>query len=190
MVSTEEILVHTETVIGYAKRLGSVVGYLKGDGPKPDNLRTKELQETIDFVEPIAKDSGGQVNVVAKEGSNVTVNLTINSLEANAIQNKAYKEIEYLNEPNKELFKNVLLYWAKASNEARECSTDRVVVEEISERPLRVFFNEDDISIKTRMVGGIANPLTTVFRVDVELMVLRGSPYGVTIIRLHDVVED
>ena len=88
------------TLSQWSNVIQGVCAWLLGKADKPPKELTKQdLQEWNKFVEPVAKDHGSQMNINVSDGGTVVNNFTINSTEANAIQNEISKKIEQLDEP-------------------------------------------------------------------------------------------
>ena len=80
------------------------------------------------------------------------------------------------------------MYWHTASRATVKRSSDKAVIEVISERPLPVVI--DDEAIKRKMIAGKDNPFLVGFIVDVELITVQGRLRGYRIIKLDDTLED
>lgn len=170
----------------FAKNLRDSLNWLKGSGDKPDDVSTSELKDISKILEPIAKDPGANLHINASEGAHVIVSVNYNSLEANAIQNRADKIIEERAEPAQKSFRRVLMYWWQA-NKGAESTSDKVVIDDISEKPLKVVFEDDEI--KSKMLSGAGNPFNESFLVDVHLLTVRGRPKAYKVTKLHEVMD-
>ena len=177
------------TVASFAKNLRDSLNWLKGSGPKPADVPVSELRDLSKIVEPIAKDARGSLSIHAAENSTVVVTYRIDSLEANAIQNRAEREIESRSEPLQKTFRQVLMYWQQASVSSASRS-DRAVIEAVTDRPLKVIFDDESIDIKNRMISGQSNPFTIGFLVDVEVLTKQGRPVAYKVTRLYEVIDD
>jgi hypothetical protein len=73
------------------------------------------------------------------------------------------------------LAQKVLLYWNQATADGKSHKSDKAIIESITDKPLRVFFPDDDVEIKTAMIAGRDNPFTVGFLVDVEVQTIKGG---------------
>ena len=182
-------LTQANAIVTFAKNLRDGLNYLVGRAAKPGDLPTSELKDLAKIVEPAAKDGRGNMSITATEGATVQVSVSFNSLEANAIQNRAEREIEARREPVQKSYNRVLMYWHQASKRPGSQS-DKVVIEKITERPLKVIFNDEDAEIKHKMLSGKDNPFNIGFLVDVDLITKQGRPVAYQIIHLYEVLDD
>ena len=105
-------------VIQFGLFLKNCYAYLIGKtDQRPINISRTDYQNLSKILEPIAKDSAGQVNISQVCNGDATVIVNINSTEANAAQNTARREIEMLLEPLTGLHKNVVLYWQQVNKD-------------------------------------------------------------------------
>lgn len=178
----------SNAIITFGRNIKDGLNYLVGSGIKPEELSASELKDLSKIVEPVAKDGKGNITISATDGATVQVSMSFNSVEANAIQNRAEREIEARREPIQKTFRRVLMYWHQASKKAGSKS-DRVVIESISDKPLKVIF-DDDPEIKDKMLSGKDNPFNIGFLVDVELITKQGRPVAYQVIHLYEVLEE
>jgi len=115
------------------------------------------------------------------------IQITLNSLEANAAQNTAKREIELLHEPITGTKEKVLLYWYQARNDPRSQAGDRAIIESIYRGPVKaVFMNEN---VKAKMLLDTPNPFTHAYVVDVSVETVRDRPALYRILNVHEVIE-
>ncbi|HVN24028.1 MAG TPA: hypothetical protein VMT71_08645 [Syntrophorhabdales bacterium] len=126
-------LEHSKSVIEYARYIKVICDYLLGKVSEKPMLHKKDYENISNFLEPIAKDSASQLNCHTTINGNVTVLLTLSSLEANATQNRANKEISLLREPSTGIREKVLLYWYQARNDPKSNGGDKAIIESIQQ---------------------------------------------------------
>lgn len=79
----------------------AVIDWLLGkiDTP-PKEVSKQDLKQWNNILEPVAKDSGSQLNFTVSDGGTVINQFFINSQEANAAQNTIQRQLERLVEPD------------------------------------------------------------------------------------------
>lgn len=178
----------TNAIVTFGKNIRDGLNYLVGRGAKPADMPASELKDLAKIVEPVAKDGRGSVSISATDGATVQVSVSYNSVEANAIQNRAEREIEARREPIQKTFRRVLMYWHQASKKSGSLS-DKVVIESISDKPLKVIFAED-AEIKDKMISGKENPFNIGFLVDVDLITKQGRAVAYQVTHLYEVLDE
>ena len=181
-------IAQTNAIVSFAKSLRDGLGYLVGRGAKPSDMSASELKDLAKVVEPVAKDGKGNIQITASDGATVQVSVNFNSLEANAIQNRAEREIADRREPVQTSYRRVLMYWHQASK-APGSRSDKAVIEKISDKPLKVLF-DDDALIKESMLSGKDNPFNIGFFVVVELVTKQGRPVAYQVTHLYEVIDE
>jgi hypothetical protein len=178
----------TVSILDFCKYLQAAYSYLLGkSSEKPQPLEKVDYQALTNIVEPIAKDGAGQMNIGAININQPVIQITMNSIEANAAQNSAKREIEKLQEPVTGIKEKVLLYWYQARNDPKSEAGDRAIIESIYRGPVKtVFANE---SIKTKMLLDMENPFTHAYVVDVAVETIRGRPALYRILEVHDKID-
>jgi hypothetical protein len=139
------------------------------------------------FVEPIAKDNASQLNVNTVINGNPTLMFNLSSIDANAAQNAAKREIGMLREPSTGLHRNVVLYWYQAKKDITSQTGDRVIIESLYPQPVKVIF--DNEIVKTHMLLGVENPFMSAYRVDVAVETIGGKPILYKIMNMHERIE-
>lgn len=173
-------------VMDFCQYLSRAYRYLTGKSHEKPEMDKADYLNLNRIVEPVAKDSGAQINI-GTLNVNAPVVISLNSLEANAAQNAAKREIELLREPVTGTKEKVLLYWYQARNDPRSKAGDRAIIESISTSPVKtVFMNE---GIKAQMLFDTDNPFTHCYIVDVAVETVRGQPALYRILNVHEVIE-
>jgi hypothetical protein len=185
MMANPEAIDSIKSVFDFAKYLKSTFDALLGGGKLPEQTTSKDIKEVSNILNATASDIGGSFQIKAEQGATVQVTINYNSLEANAIQNRAIKELEAMKEPEHQPRSKVLMYWFTASQGERG---DKVVIEEISEKPLPVYIAND--ADKKRMIQGRDNPFLLGFIVDVDLIVVKDRLRGYRVTKLYEELQD
>ena len=157
----------------------------KRDTP-PKELDRPNYQNLSNIVEAVAKDSKAQINI-GTMNINAPVQIKTNSMEANAVQNRAKREAEKLQEPITDTKEKVVLYWYQARNDSKARTGDKAVVESVYRGPVKALCVNE--SIKTKMVLGADNPFTHAYVVDVTVETVKGKPVLYRILDVHERLE-
>lgn len=183
-------LENINTIVGFADYVKRSYNFLLGKSKeKPTEFTNNDYKDLSQIVNPIANDNGSQLNVATTINGNVEYHFHINSLEANAVQNKIEKETKLLNLPelSDEIKTKVLLTWYQARNDMKSEVGNKGIIDELSKKPLNIVFEDD--AIKDKMLHG-DNPFTTVFVVDVKLQsVAGGKIVSYKVVKLHETFE-
>ncbi len=175
---------HANTVIDFTKHFKSCIEYLKGSGSKPVDLDKQTLSRVSKFVEPIAKDVGSILQLDASNNTG-SITININSTEANAIQNKATKEIEKLKEPILGLHKQVVLYWTQTRSDNRKGY--KGIIESISDKEVKILFDSDEIQYE--MIHGEDQIYEKAYVVDVYVETIKDKPAVYKIKKFHESID-
>lgn len=190
LATAAPFLEHTKPLLEFAGFVKEVYEFFNGKGKRPDNLTGPTIKDFSQTLEPTARDSNGNIHINARDDAKVYVSVKYDSNSANAMQNRAAKELEAMREPEQLKFPKVLMYWHRAGVDERSHTTDRAIVESITPKPLRVFFPDEDVATKKTMIAGKENPFTTAFLVDIELHTIKGRPYAYKVTHLHETLDD
>lgn len=172
---------YINAVVGFVKHLKGAYDWLSGKSEDKPPLDKASLENLANIVEPVAKDHAAQVNINNPTGP---IFVRLNSMEANAVQNAARREIERLAEPATGVQKNVLLYFYQARDDRASKTGDKGIIEQITTRPVRLAWAND--SLKMRVMHGTANPFEHAFLVDVMVQTIQGKPKVYVVLELHD----
>jgi hypothetical protein len=177
-----EIGTHALSVISFAEKLKKAYDFLTGlNKAKPKDLDKKSLQNLASIVEPIAKDSGSQLNIGVNNGN---VFLSITSTDANAAQNAVNRLLRDDGAASTRRHDKVVLYWYQARAEATTTTGDKGVIESISEAPVKVVCVTD--RLKRQMVLDVENPFREAYIVDVSVETINGKPVVYRVLELHE----
>lgn len=163
--------------------LRSTIDWLRAKGAKPEHIDTKTVANISTMVEPVAKDNGANFTVIVN--GDVNAPITLNAMEANAVQNRALRYIQDQREPQTALHTKVLMYWAVVKNEGGlPASGEKAMIDNLHDRPVKVVF--DSKTVREEMMQGQANPLKEAFIVDVEVQTVRGKIASYKVLQLHE----
>ncbi len=182
-------LENINTIVGFADYVKNAYNFLLGRSKeKPTEFTNNDYKDLSQIVNPIANDNGSQLNVATTINGNVEYHFHIDSLEANAVQNKIDKEIKQLRLPEliDDVKTKVLLTWYQARNDMKSSVGNKGTIEELSDKPMNIVFEDDDL--KEKILHG-ENPFTTVFVVDVKLQNVNGKLAAFKIVKLHETFE-
>ena len=175
---------YANSVISFSTFLKKSYDFLTGKSKdKPSDLNKKTLENLSQIVEPIAKDSGSQLNIGTVNG-NVYYNIT--AAEANQAQNAVTRLLRDESVKTNRLHEKVLLYWYQARADAKSTSGDKGIIESIAPFPVKVICATD--SIKMEMILDVENPFKEAYIVDVAIETINEKPMVYKIIALHEKV--
>lgn len=172
-----------ESIIEFGKWLKSVYDYYKGRTDQKPQLDKTSHNNLSSFLQPVAKDHGSQLNVNNTVNGEQVVNITINSLEANAIQNLIRRDILQLQEPVSNLKEKVVLYWHQAKNDLQSSTGDKGIIESLSPQAVKVIFAPE--SLKAHVLYKDENPFKSGFIVDVMVETIENRPVLYKIVGFH-----
>lgn len=157
----------------------SVCNWLLGkvDSP-PKEITKQDLLEWNKFVEPVAKDHASQMNIIVSDGGTVINNFTINSTEANAIQNEIRRKVEQLDFPEDHVHRRKVMYWYQAKFDRHSETGNRAIIDDLSKKSMKVIFENN--AVKDAMFHPPENFKKQwhelAYVVDVEVETVRGEP--------------
>jgi hypothetical protein len=177
---------NTNTIVQFVQHFKSIANYfLKNEGSKPE-LCSTDYKDFSTILNPVAKDNGSQFNMSTTINGNVELHFHIDSMESNALQNMFKKELDQLRLPEQinEITSSVLLTWFQARNDTKSEFGNKGVIEEISQKPLNITFDNEEI--KEKILHSDINPFNTVYVVDINIQTIQDRPVAYKIVRLHD----
>lgn len=180
--------VHNNSLSEWCEIAQHLMEYLTGKLAHPPKTITKhDLNQWHSILEPVAKDSGSQLNFNVNRGNVVIKQLIINSGDANAAQNRIRKEIGDIEQPTNALHRKQVMTWFQARFDPGSQIGNKIVIESISNRPLRVVF--DDNTIRDAMFAqGIRFNMPwqeLAYLVDVQIQTIEGKPKVATIMKFY-----
>jgi hypothetical protein len=175
-----------DTVLSYLEYFSKTIDYFLGKNQEPpENFQRKDYENFISIVEPIAKDNGSMMNITAHKGANLYIGCSFSSVEANAIQNQASKEIKKA--PICGLHKKVLLRWSNAKNQVGAKTGNASIIENILPFPVKTVFNDE--KLQKEILFESENPFNYFYIVDVEVSTVEEKPILYKITSLHEKFE-
>ncbi|ASP92488.1 hypothetical protein [Sinorhizobium meliloti] len=183
------IMEHAEVFAGFVSSTNELVNYFLGrESAKAAEPSVKQARQIAQFVEPVAKDFGSQLNMNVMDGAVVHVHqhFHINGMEANAVQNGVNR---FLGPrlPSTQVLPDQLMILEQVKNSASAKSGDRGIIEAVYPKPVRLQFSSEEA--KRRVLDLQENPLQCVFQVNVEVRSIEGRPALYRIIEVTDVIH-
>ncbi len=181
---------HIEVFAGFVASTNDLVNYFLGrsDTRKAIEPSQRQAKQTAQFLEPVAKDFGSQLNMNVMNGAvvNVYQSFNINGIEANAVQNGVHR---FLGPqlPATKIFTDQLMVLEQVKNSLVSKSGDRGVIEAIHPRPVKLQFSSE--LAKRAVLELHENPLQCVFQVNVEVRSVGGRPALYRIIEVTDIIH-
>jgi hypothetical protein len=154
--------------------------------PRLDRLDKKSLENLSDILEPIVKDEGSKIIIQTRDSSTVE-QITINYMEANAIQNTIQRRVQGMREPVTGVHTHVVMYWYQARGTPASSPIDKGVIESLSPNPVKVIFSND--AIKAALLLEDDNPFRMAYLVDVAVETVSGRPILYKVLAVHEKLE-
>lgn len=176
-----------DTLAGFLGSLNDVVQFFLGKPNGTKQPTKKEAEEIIKIFEPVARDSGSQLNVQFNGTVNIeAIHYHYNSQEANAVQNSARR---YLGPtlPTNQILHDETLVLHQVRGDSKSKSGDKGIIDSISQRPVKLLFTSE--KIKNDILESPDNPFQQVFVVDVEVKTADGKPALYKVLALKDSFE-
>lgn len=179
------ILDHIEVLAGFVTNLNDIMAFFIGTEKPKDAPSPHQARQIANIIEPVAKDGGSQMNITINGPVTVHNHFTINSLEANALQNGVQRYVGP-QLPLTGVYRDQLMTLEQVKNSAKAKTGDRGIIEGLSVRPVRLRFLNDDS--KRRVLDLEQNPFQSIFLVDVEMRSVSGKPALYTVLDVKDVI--
>lgn len=180
---------HTNTIIGFAGYLKKAVNYFlkkeDNDSDKPE-ISTQDCKDLSQIVNPIANDSGSQMNVSVVNNGNVQNYLFLDSNDSNALQNILKKEVKELQEPQTgDLIKGAIMTFYQTRSSVKSKTGNKVIIDDgVKGKPINVVFESP--KIKKQILKGDDNPYNFAYQVDVKLKTSDGKIIAYEVVKLRD----
>lgn len=153
----------------------------------PKGVSRNDLKQWNNILEPVAKDSGSQMNFVVHDGGVVVQQFLVNSADANAAQNRIRKELDALDEPIDVTHRKRVMTWYQAKFDLESQTGNKAIIESISKKPLRVVF--DNNAVREEMFAqGLEFGVPwhkLAYIVDVQVQTIDGKPRVATITKYY-----
>lgn len=160
--------------LGYLKK--SFDYFLVGSKEKPVNYDKKDLQQLSECLSPVANDPGSTIKFIAQDSATQNINITINSTEANAIQNKIRNEIDNFAEEKQSKYNKQLLIWYQTRFAKDSKTGDMAIIENITKKPIKVIFANDQLKQDIINTQGFSKSWQNLaYIVDVEALYMNGK---------------
>jgi len=186
---TQFIAENAEVFAGFIANCNDLANYFLGK-PKPGQPEptVREAKQIAQIVEPVAKDSGAQLNITAMDGGVVNVHnhFHVAPVEANAIQNGVAR---FLGPqlPSSQFMSDQLMVLEQVKNNATAKSGDRGIIEALSSKAVKLQFASEEV--KRKVLDLHENPLQCVFQVNVEVRSAGGRVAQYRILEVTDVIH-
>lgn len=182
------IVKNLDVLAGFVANIQDIANFFLGRSPATDKPpTTKQAKQISQIVEPVAKDSGSQMNIQVFDGGTVHVqHIHLGSLDSNAIQNGVNRFLGS-SLPASYVATDQLLSLEQVRNSAKSKTGDRGIIETIAPRPVKLQFLSEDA--KRQVLELQENPLQCVFLIDVEVRSVEGKPTLYRIITVKDVIH-
>jgi hypothetical protein len=153
----------------------------------PKELSKQDLQQWHSILEPVAKDSGCQMNISVSDNGQVINQFFINSQDANAAQNNIKRLVSERDIPSDNIHSKKVMTWYQTKFDSQSDTGDKALIEAITKKAVKVIF--DNASEKESMLAGDARfskPWHKLaYVVDVSIQTIGGVPKMYTILKYY-----
>jgi hypothetical protein len=115
------------------------------------------------------------------------MNFNLNSIEANAVQNRIAHELMRVPKDDNDLFERELLVFYQARDDLKAKTGDKGVIDRLSKRPVKLLFASEEV--KQSVLERKENIFRLLFVVDVRSHKLDDRTVAYTVYRVHEVFE-
>jgi hypothetical protein len=180
------LLEHVEVMAAFVANLQDIVNFFLGrPAPAAPDPTAKQARLVSSIVEPIAKDTGAQLNIAITGDVHIHTSISLNSLEANAVQNSAARYVGP-RLPASQFMGDQLLTLEQVKNSTKASSADRGIIEAISSRPVKLQFSSEET--KRQVLDLHENPFQQIFQVNVEVRSVEGKPAVYRVLEVLDTI--
>src|SRR5262245_56411091 len=184
------VLEHLDVMGGFITNLNDLINYfLQQDKAPPTQVITRADAERVsDILEPVAKDSGSQLNIVVtgNTGQVVVSPIIINSEKANAVQNGVRRFLGP-SIPLQGQFEHEVMYLQQMRGDAKSKAGDRGVIEKFSIKPVKLHFMTPEV--KASVLDQHQNPFKMAYVIDGQVSTVKGEPALYKISTVHEAIE-
>lgn len=178
---------NVNTILDFANYLKKGFEYFLNNEDSEPAINIEDFKDFSSIIEPIAKDRSSQYNISTTVNGDVHVHVTLDSIKANAIQNKIKQEQKKLKIPisNEDgLYTRQSLTFYQARNDTKSKQGNKGIIEAISDKHYNISFSSDDIA--NEILHGETNPFETAYIVDVTIENINGKPAIYKIHKFHE----
>lgn len=179
---------NVNTIVGFTSYLKSTYEFFLGkQKTPPTNFTYNDYKDLSQILNPVAKDNASQINVTNTVNNNY--NFTLNSTEANAVQNIIERTTKELKEPDisKDEHTKVLLTLYQSRTDIKAKTGNKGIIEDINSKAMPIIFDTENIN--EQMLHQDFNPNEKIFVVDVRLQHVGGKLAAYKITNLHEVID-
>lgn len=181
------VLDHKDIVAGFVTHIKEIAQYFLGNVglPKPS---CQSAERMFRMMEPVAKDSSSQLNIMATDNARVEVHQHFHAgfLEAGAVQNTVAK-LRLPEPPATAIQTDRIMMLEQVKNDASAKTGDRGIIESIWGGPVKLQFLSE--AAKQRVIAISENPFQKAFVVDVEAKTARGRPVIYRVLEVKEVID-
>lgn len=170
----EDAYHHADTISGFGTHFDQLAQYFLGTTSGTDRPTKKEADQIIKIFEPVAKESASQLAIQFTGTVNIaTLNVTINSQQANTVQNAAKRYLVPAIPANSTQTDEILVLH-QVRGDPKSKVGDKGTIESISPLLVKLLFCSDDI--KKAILDLPENPFQQAFLVDVDVRTVEQKP--------------
>lgn len=179
------IMEKVDIYAGFVTHLNDITQFFLGKSSKETKTPSKrEAEKLSQIVAPIAQQTGAQLTLI--NNAPLTINFTVNSDQANILQNRVRAFLGKQDEAQ-DNFEKEILYLEQIRKDIKAKTGDRGIIEAISKRPVKIIFSNEEA--KKQILEVPENPFNMVFIVSGKVNRAEGTPVLYKINVVHDFFE-
>lgn len=172
----------------WVKQTKEILDWLIGLREKPPKeLSKQDLQQWHSIIEPVAKDSGCQMNISVSDNGQVINQFIFGSQDANVAQNNIKRLISERDTPIDHIHRKKVMTWNQAKFDSQSNTGDKAIIEDITKKAIKVIF--DNAVEKKNMLASddrFSKPWHELaYVVDVAIQTINGEPKMYTILKYY-----
>ena len=172
------------TIVEFGKHLKGVFHALSQKSPAEVGAFSNETLENVkNIIAPIAKDSGGNVNISVEGNGNSVIIGGFNSDSARQCIQKAQYMQDMTKLPECKVYEKEVLYFTQI-RDAKGNVGDRAVIDKFSKNPTKVIYVDPEFKTQVRASEG--NIFNYGFVVDVEVSTIGKKIAAYKVLRFHE----
>lgn len=178
------------TIVGFAGYLKEAYNFFLGKTKESSQTFThNDYKELSQIVNPVANDNASQINISTTVNNKIDIHLTLNSTEANAIQNIIQRQDKELKSPAvlDDAKTKVLLTLFQTRADTSATTGNKGTIEEISSKAIPLIFDTEEINQK--MLHQDFSPYEKIFVVDVKIQHVGGKIAAYKITNFHEALD-
>lgn len=162
------------TLTTFALKFKDLVEFLRDKKGKKNQFTRADFSQIAEVLKTTAHDQGAVFNFFTVNSGSGTVNLSIDSGEAQRLRQNAFLEKNKLEQPVPSVYEQVVLRFYQARNKIGNKTGDMGIIESLHTRPVKVIFMDE--KVKSAIMKGDDNVFKSLYLVNVRVERVDGKP--------------